>query len=86
MKIQDVEPASTAGDVMINFLESEFLSDAAKKHFANFDYESPEFQTWYQPLMYGDTQPRNSFEVELVLARRLYLAKFWTRPPTTVQS
>ena len=70
---------------MINYTESEFLSQAARNYSAAQDYESPEFQERYQALMYGEVAPSNEFEVELVRAQRIHLTNFWTQPSSTVQ-
>jgi hypothetical protein len=70
---------------MINYTESEFLSQAARDYFAAQDYESPEFQERYQALMYGEVAPSSEFEAELVRAQRITLAKFWKQPSPKVQ-
>lgn len=70
---------------MINYTESPYLSSAAREYFAAQDYESPEFQAWYQPLMCGQRQPETDFERELVRARRIHLALYWMRASETLQ-
>jgi hypothetical protein len=70
---------------MINYTESQHLSQKARDHFATFDYESAEFQAWYQPLMYGERAAVTEFEVELVRAQRITLANFWKQPPALLQ-
>ena len=70
---------------MINYCESEFLSQVARDYFAAQDYESVEFQSWYQPLMHGFMPPQTPFEVELVRAMKIHLALYWKHPSKQVQ-
>ena len=70
---------------MINYTESPYLSSAAREYFAAQDYESVEFQSWYQPLMHGFMPPQTPFEVELVRAMKIHLTLYWNRPSKQVQ-
>jgi hypothetical protein len=70
---------------MIDYTESEFLSQAARIYFAAQDYESAEFRERYQQLMYGERAPSNDCEAELVRAQRIHLANFWKKPSPIAQ-